>query len=82
MAKMTAEEFDRKFGNGDDVDDDLDWSQAKTGDIGRNLFLVKLGENSAMDIVTKARRLGLPVDELISRWVDERLEEERRSAAE
>lgn len=82
MAKMTAEEFDRKFDSGEDVDDDLDWSQAKTGDIGRNLFLVKLGENSAMDIATKAKRLGLPVDELISRWVDERLEEERRSAAE
>lgn len=82
MAKVTAEEFDRKFDSGEDVDDDLDWSQAKTGDIGRNLFLVKLGENSAMDIATKAKRLGLPVDELISRWVDERLEEERRSAAE
>lgn len=82
MAKMTAEEFDHKFDSGEDVDDDLDWSQAKTGDIGRNLFLVKLGENSAMDIATKAKRLGLPVDELISRWVDERLEEERRSAAE
>lgn len=82
MAKMTAEEFDRKFDAGENIDNDLDWSQAKTGDIGRNLFLVKLGENSAMDIAAKAKRLGLPVDELISRWVDERLEDERRSAAE
>ncbi len=82
MAKMTAEEFDRKFDNGENIDDDLDWSQAKTGDIGRNLFLVKLGENSATGIAAEAKRLGLSVDELISRWVDERLEHERRSAAE
>lgn len=82
MAKMTAEEFDRKFDNGDNIDDDLDWSQAKTGDIGRNLFLVKLGEESATEIAAEARRLGMSVDELISRWVDERLKEERRSAAE
>jgi len=79
---MTAEEFDRKFDNGDNIDDDLDWSQAKTGDIGRNLFLVKLGEESATEIAAEARRLGMSVDELISRWVDERLKEERRSAAE
>lgn len=82
MAKMTAEEFDRKFDNGENIDDDLDWSQAKTGDIGRNLFLVKLGEESATEIAAEARRLGVSVDELISRWVDERLKEERRSAAE
>lgn len=82
MAKMTAEEFDRKFDSGENVDDDLDWSQAKTGDVGRNLFLVKLGENSAMEIAAEAKRLGLSVDELISRWVDERLEQERRSAPE
>ncbi|MFN3833594.1 MAG: type II toxin-antitoxin system BrnA family antitoxin [Allorhizobium sp.] len=82
MTKMTAEEFDRKFDNGENIDDDLDWSQAKTGDIGRNLFLVKLGEESATEIAAEARRLGVSVDELISRWVDERLKEERRSAAE
>lgn len=82
MAKMTAEEFDRKFDSGEDVEENLDWSQAKTGDIGRNLFLVKLGENSATGIAAEAKRLGLSVDELISRWVDERLEQERRSAAE
>jgi hypothetical protein len=82
MTKMTAEEFDRKFDNGENIDDDLDWSQAKPGDLGRNLFLVKLGEESATEIAAEARRLGVSVDELISRWVDERLKEERRSAAE
>jgi hypothetical protein len=82
MAKITAEEFDRKFDAGEDISDDLDWSQAKTGDIGRDLFLVKLGERSAAAIAVEAKRLGLPVDQLISQWVDERLEQKPASAAE
>jgi hypothetical protein len=82
MAKITAEEFDRKFDAGEDISDDLDWSQAKTGDIGRDLFLVKLDERSAAAIAVEAKRLGLPVDQLISQWVDERLEQKPASAAE
>lgn len=82
MAKITAEEFDRKFDDGEDVSEFLDWSQAKTGDIGRDLFLVKLSEKSAGAISLEAKRLGLPVDELISRWVEERLKPTPASAAE
>jgi hypothetical protein len=82
MAKITAEEFDRKFDDGEDISDDLDWSQAKTGDIGRDLFLVKLDERSAAAIAVEAKRVGLPVDQLISQWVDERLEQKPASAAE
>jgi hypothetical protein len=82
MAKITAEEFDRRFDDGEDISEFLDWSEAKSGEIGRDLFLVKLGEGSAAEIVAEAKRLGVPVDVLISRWVDERLQQERRSAAE
>lgn len=82
MAKITAEEFDRRFDDGEDISEFLDWSEAKSGEIGRDLFLVKLGEGSATEIVAEAKRLGVPVDVLISRWVDERLQQERRSAAE
>lgn len=82
MAKITAEEFDRRFDDGEDISEFLDWSEAKSGEIGRDLFLVKLGEGSATEILAEAKRLGVPVDVLISRWVDERLQQERRSAAE
>lgn len=82
MGKITAEEFDRKFDDGEDISEYLDWSQAKTGDIGRDLFLVKLGEKSADAIAAEAKRLGMPVDVLISRWVDERLQQKSASAAE
>lgn len=82
MAKITAEEFDRKFDDGEDVSEYLDWSQTKTGDIGRDLFLVKLSERSAGAISVEAKRLGIPVDELISRWIEERLKPTSASAAE
>lgn len=82
MAKITAEELDRKFDDGEDISEYFDWSQAKTGEIGRDLLLVKLSERSADAISVEARRLGVPVDELISRWVDERLKLTPASAAE
>lgn len=82
MAKITAEEFDRMVDDGEDVSEHLNWSQAKTGDIGRDLFLVKLGENSARAIAAEAKRLGVPVDELIARWIDDRVEQGHQSAAE
>lgn len=82
MAKISAEEFDRRFDDGEDISEFLDWSKAKSGEIGRDLFLVKLGEGSATEILAEAKRLGVPADVLISRWVDERLQQERQSAAE
>ena len=82
MSKISADEFDRKFDEGDDIDEFLDWSRAKTGDIGRNLFLVKLPDAVATDIVAEAGRLGIDVDRLIERWVEERVAQQRKDAAE
>lgn len=82
MTRTTAEELDRKFDDGEDISEFFDWSQAKTGDLGRDLFLVKLSEKSVKAIAVEANRLAMPVDELISLWVDERLKQQSKSAAE
>ncbi|SIQ21439.1 hypothetical protein SAMN05880590_102615 [Rhizobium sp. RU35A] len=82
MSKISADEFDRKFDDGDDIDDYLDGATAKTGDIGRDLFLVKLSETAAVEMAAEAGRLGLGIDRLIERWVEERLAQHRKDAAE
>ena len=82
MSRITVEELDRKFDDGEDVSEYFDWSQAKSGEIGRDLFLVKLREGTADAIAAEAARRGVPVDQLISLWVDDRLKRQSDSAAE
>jgi hypothetical protein len=71
---ITAEEFDRRFDNGDDVSEFFDWSKA----VRPGLALKRVNVDFPTWVVTgldrEARRLGVTRQSLIKMWIAERLE--------
>ena len=71
---ITAEEFDRRFDNGEDVSDYLDWSSARRPGQEFKRVTVELPAWTLMRLDTEARRLGVTRQALIKIWIAERLE--------
>lgn len=70
--KITAEEFDKKFETGEDIDEYLDWDQAtKKVNVDFPLWMVK-------ELDGEAARLQIPRQAVIKMWIDERLQQIKR----
>jgi hypothetical protein len=70
---ITAEEFDRRFDDGEDISDYIDWSSARRP----GLELKRVNVDFPAWVVTgldrEARRLGVTRQSLIKMWIAEKL---------
>ena len=78
MKTITAEEFDKKFDDGEDISEYVDWSKA----IRPGLELKRVNIDFPTWVVNgldqEARRLGVTRQSLVKLWIAERLEARRQ----
>ncbi len=75
MKTITAEELDRKFDDGEDIDDHLDWSRARRGleHFEPVEIALPLGVVNGLDRM--AEKLGVTREILIQHWLEQKLQE-------
>ncbi len=71
---MRAEEFDRKFDEGDDITGDLDLSAARRPAVEQRRVNVDFPSWMVESLDREARRLGVTRQSVIKVWIAERLE--------
>ena len=71
---MKAIEFDRKFDDGEDLHDQVDWSRAKRPNTQSKRVNVDFPAWVVESLDQEARRLGVTRQSLIKLWIAERLE--------
>ncbi|WP_205412875.1 type II toxin-antitoxin system BrnA family antitoxin [Neorhizobium tomejilense] len=78
MKTITAEEFDKKFDDGEDISEYVDWSKVTRP----NLELKRVNIDFPTWVVNgldqEARRLGVTRQSLVKLWIAERLEARRQ----
>jgi hypothetical protein len=70
---MKAAEFDRKFEDGQDVSDAIDWTQARRPNIETRRVNVDFPAWVVEGLDRQAQRLGITRQALIKLWIAERL---------
>ena len=70
---ITAEEFDRKFDNGEDVSDYVDWSTAKQPNLETRRVNVDFPAWVVAGLDRQAKRLGVTRQALIKMWIAEKV---------
>jgi len=84
MQKITAKEFDKKFDNGEDVSQYLDFSKSvKLNDFEKKVNKTKkinvdFPESILMLLDQEAQRIGVTRQSIIKVWIAERLKEEQK----
>jgi hypothetical protein len=73
MKKISADEFERKFDEGEDVSDYVDWSKAKRPGLEPKRVNVDFPAWVVAGLDREARRLGVTRQALIKLWIAERL---------
>lgn len=76
---MKSEEFDKKFDDGEDVSEHLDFSKARRPGREQKRVNVDFPMWMVQSLDQEAQRLGVPRQSLIKIWIAERLEQ--RSSA-
>jgi hypothetical protein len=71
---ISAEEFDRRFDDGEDMGDYIDWTLARRGDEGIVRVDLDLPERMAAKLEAAAERRGVTREALIRLWLSERLD--------
>lgn len=71
---ITAEEFDRRFDDGKDVSEYLDWSSVRRPGQELKRVTIDLPGWTLMRLDKEAQRLGVTRHALIKIWIAERLE--------
>ncbi len=71
---MKAIEFDRKFDDGEDIDDQVDWSRARRPTPRMKRVNVDFPIWMVEGLDVQARRLGITRQSLIKFWIAERLQ--------
>jgi hypothetical protein len=82
MQKITAEEFDRKFDDGEDISAYVDWSKATRPNLEPVEMTVVVTRGTMLRLDRRARALGLSRDTLLQSWLTEKLENQHKDAAE
>jgi len=84
MKQITSDEFDKKFDNGEDISQYLDFSQSiKLEDFEENRNKTKkidvdFPENILKLLDKEAQKIGVTRESIIKVWIFERLKEEQR----
>ena len=73
MKKISTAEFDRKFDDGEDMSDYVDWSKARRPALEPKRVNVDFPAWVVADLDREARRLGVTRQALIKLWIAERL---------
>lgn len=82
MKTISAEEFDRKFDDGEDISEYVDWSTATRPNLEPVELTVTVMRGTKLRLERQAKELGVSVDSLLEDWLQEKLEAARPSAAE
>lgn len=82
MKTISAEEFDRKFDDGEDISEYVDWSTATRPNLEPVELTVTIMRGTKLRLERQAKQLGVSVDSLLEEWLREKLDAARPSAAE
>jgi hypothetical protein len=82
MKTISAEEFDRKFDDGEDISEYVDWSTATRPNLEPVELTVTVMRGTKLRLERQAKELGVSVDSLLEEWLCEKLDVARPSAAE
>lgn len=82
MKTISAEEFDRKFDDGEDISEYVDWSTATRPNLEPVALAVTIMRGTKLRLERQAKELGVSVDTLLEEWLREKLDAARPSAAE
>lgn len=75
---MTTEEFDRRFDDGEDVSDAIDWSSAQRPNLEARRVNVDFPAWMVESLDREARKRGVTRQSLIKMWLADKLEEKAR----
>jgi CopG antitoxin of type II toxin-antitoxin system len=71
---ISAEEFDRRFDDGEDMSDYLDWSRARRPGLEPKRINLDVPQAMAVKLEAHARKRGVTRQALIKMWLADRLE--------
>ncbi|QTK80844.1 CopG family transcriptional regulator [Agrobacterium tumefaciens] len=74
MKTISAEDFDKKFDDGEDLDGYIDWSKARRPGLEMVHVDIDLPEKVLRRVDAEAARLGVTRQSLMANWIAERLE--------
>jgi hypothetical protein len=78
---ISAEEFDRRFADGEDVSDFLDWDGAKRPGLDQRRVNVDLPVWMIGSLDLEAKRIGVTRQSIVKVWLAERLKSEQTAPA-
>lgn len=82
MKTISAKEFDRKFDDGEDISEYIDWSTATRPNLEPVELTIAIKRGTKLRLERQAKELGVSVDSLLEDWLREKLDEASPSAAE
>ncbi len=82
MKTISAEEFDRKFDDGEDISEYVDWSTATRPNLEPVELTITIKLGTKLRLERQAKELGVSVDSLLEDWLREKLDAARPFAAE
>ncbi|MBA4786314.1 MAG: CopG family transcriptional regulator [Rhizobiales bacterium] len=82
MKTISAEEFDRKFDDGEDISEYIDWSKATRPNLEPVTMTVTVTLGTKLRLERQARELGVSADSLLEELLREKLDTASASAAE
>ncbi|WP_395515878.1 type II toxin-antitoxin system BrnA family antitoxin [Pseudorhizobium flavum] len=80
MKTISAAELDKKFDDGEDISEYLDWSKARRVDWEHELVELELPKAQLAELDAEVARRGTTRSHLISTWIRERLEKASAAA--
>jgi hypothetical protein len=83
-ATITAEELDRRFDDGEDISDFLDWDKARRPGLETRRVNVDLPSWMVSELENQAVLIGVTRQSIIKLWLSERIKKEKleKSSAE
>ncbi len=74
VKKISVEEFDRRFDDGEDMSDYLDWSSFRRPGLEPKRVNLDMPQAMVAELDTHARKRGVTRQALIKMWLADRLE--------
>jgi hypothetical protein len=74
IKRISAEEFDRRFDDGEDMGDYIDWSSARRPGLELKRVNVDFPQWMVDDLDREAKRRGVTRQALIKMWLSDRLD--------
>ena len=82
QATITAEEFDRRFDDGEDISDFLDWEAAQRPGLQTRSVNVDLPEWMIAELDQQATRIGITRQSIVKVWLSDRIKTEKAGSRE